>query len=63
MIGASPRLGSSQSSSFGWLIIALAMASICCSPPDSDPAFWSLPLGQPGERLVPVAEVGVAASP
>ena len=38
--GASPRLGSSHSSSFGRLISALAMASICCSPPDRLPARW-----------------------
>ena len=41
MIGASPRLGSSQSSNFGRLIRARAIASICCSPPDRLPARWS----------------------
>ncbi|MOA24091.1 hypothetical protein D3C78_1447530 [compost metagenome] len=39
-IGASPRDGSSSSSSFGRLISARAMASICCSPPDMVMARW-----------------------
>lgn len=38
--GASPGLGSSQSSKVGRLIRARATASICCSPPDSVPAAW-----------------------
>ena len=37
-IGASPRLGSSRSSRRGRLMSARAMASICCSPPESVPA-------------------------
>jgi hypothetical protein len=37
-IGASPIEGSSISSSFGWLISARPIATICCSPPDSVPA-------------------------
>ena len=40
MIGDSPMDGSSSSSSFGRLIRARAMASICCSPPESEPARW-----------------------
>src|SRR5919202_295469 len=36
--GARPRLGSSSRSSRGSLIKARAMASICCSPPESNPA-------------------------
>ena len=39
MTGASPRLISSSSSSFGLRLSARAIASICCSPPDSSPAF------------------------
>ena len=35
--GASPSDGSSSSSSFGRLISAREMASICCSPPESVP--------------------------
>ncbi|CAB3772912.1 hypothetical protein LMG29739_06348 [Paraburkholderia solisilvae] len=38
MIGDSPIDGSSSNSSFGLLMIARAIASICCSPPDSVPA-------------------------
>ena len=37
-IGASPIDGSSISSSFGWLISARPIATICCSPPESVPA-------------------------
>ncbi len=36
--GARPMEGSSSSSSFGAPISARPIASICCSPPDSDPA-------------------------
>src|SRR6266581_3673565 len=39
-IGARPMLGSSSASSFGRLIRARPMASICCSPPESVPAVW-----------------------
>ena len=38
--GASPSEGSSRSSSRGALMSARAMASICCSPPESVPAAW-----------------------
>ncbi len=37
--GASPIDGSSISSTFGRAIRARPMASICCSPPESVPAF------------------------
>ena len=53
MSGARPRLGSSHSSSFGRLISARAIASICCSPPDRLPACWSRRSAQARERLVP----------
>ena len=33
--------GSSISNSFGRDISARAMATICCSPPDSVPASWA----------------------
>jgi hypothetical protein len=36
-IGASPSVGSSSSSSSGFISSARAMASICCSPPESWP--------------------------
>ena len=39
--GASPSEGSSSSSRRGRLISARAIASICCSPPDSVPPRWS----------------------
>ena len=38
--GARPNEGSSSSSSFGRSSSARAIASICCSPPDSVPACW-----------------------
>ena len=38
-IGESPIDGSSRRSTFGWAISARPMATICCSPPDSVPAF------------------------
>ena len=37
-VGARPRLSSSMSSTFGCCMSALAVASICCSPPDRLPA-------------------------
>ena len=39
MTGARPRLISSSISSFGLRDRARAIASICCSPPESSPAF------------------------
>jgi hypothetical protein len=36
--GARPRLGSSSSNNLGATISPLAIASICCSPPDKEPA-------------------------
>src|SRR5438067_434392 len=38
--GAIPSEGSSRSRNFGPLISARAIASICCSPPESVPASW-----------------------
>src|SRR5215218_3502627 len=38
--GESPIEGSSSISSFGRLIIARPIASICCSPPENVPAGW-----------------------
>ena len=49
MSGARPRLGSSHSSSFGRLINARAMASICCSPPLRLPARCVAALVEPRE--------------
>ena len=40
--GARPSEGSSIASSFASNISARAVASICCSPPESVPAIWSL---------------------
>ena len=40
-IGARPIEGSSSSNSFGCAISARPIAHICCSPPDSVPAFCS----------------------
>ena len=39
MIGASPKLSSSTSSTLGSDTNARAIASICCSPPDNSPAL------------------------
>ena len=39
--GASPMDGSSISSTLGSAISARLIATICCSPPDSVPAFWA----------------------
>src|SRR5881392_2527646 len=41
-IGASPTEGSSTSSSLGEDISARLIASICCWPPESEPASWRL---------------------
>ena len=49
-IGARPIDGSSSSSSFGRAISARPIASICCSPPDSVPAFWLLRSASRGKR-------------
>ena len=40
MRGISPSVGSSSRMIFGSSIIARAIASICCSPPDSVPPAW-----------------------
>ena len=65
MIGARPRLGSSHSSSFGRLISARAMASICCSPPDNVPAFCARRSRSRGNvsyhRAMSVVDVAIAA--
>ena len=39
-IGAKPSDGSSIMSSFGFAIMARAIATICCSPPLRLPALW-----------------------
>ena len=49
--GARPSDGSSSSSSFGSLISARPMASICCSPPDSSTARCAAPLLEAREEL------------
>ena len=41
-IGASPSEGSSRQMRCGSDMIARPSASICCSPPESVPAFWLL---------------------
>ena len=49
-IGDSPMLGSSISITRGRAISARAIASICCSPPDSVPATCVQPLAQAREQ-------------
>ena len=44
---SSAPVGSSHSSTSGRLAIARAMATRCCSPPDSCEGKWSTPLAQP----------------
>ena len=48
--GARPSEGSSSRSSRGCAISARPIASICCSPPESVPAFWREALAQPREQ-------------
>ena len=49
--GARPSEGSSRQSSFGSDIMARPSTSICCSPPESVPAFWPLRSLQPREHV------------
>ena len=49
--GARPSVGSSRMSSFGCIISARAIASICCSPPDSVFATWPWRASQDREQL------------
>src|SRR5262249_27970078 len=52
MRGMSPSVGSSSRMIFGSSIIARAIASICCSPPENLPPRWSrrpAPLGEDGK--------------
>ena len=39
--GDRPSEGSSNTSSLGSAIMPRAIATICCSPPDSEPAYWA----------------------
>ena len=52
MRGARPSDGSSSSSTRGEAISARAIASICCSPPESRPARWPASLAQQREQVV-----------
>ena len=47
----------------GRAMSARAMASICCSPPESVPASWSSPLLQDREQAVHVVQVAVHIMP
>ncbi|CUJ62335.1 Protein of uncharacterised function (DUF1602) [Achromobacter ruhlandii] len=51
-IGANPIDGSSSSTSSGFSITARAIASICCSPPDSVPANCSRRSFRRGNRSI-----------
>jgi hypothetical protein len=42
MIGARPSVASSRINSSGLVMSARAIASICCSPPESWPPIWAL---------------------
>ena len=58
--GARPNDGSSSSSRLGRSSSARAIASICCSPPDSVPACWLQPLGEAREIAEHALEIGLA---
>ena len=51
MTGERPADGSSSSSTDGSIISARPIATICRSPPDSDPARWLRRSQQGGEQL------------
>ena len=55
--GDRPIDGSSSISSFGRLIIARPMASICCSPPEKVPGRLRAPLLQDREQVEHPVEV------
>ena len=57
--GARPSEGSSSSSRRGRLISARAIASICCSPPESVPPRWSMRSLRRGNSAKHALEVGV----
>ncbi len=50
--GDRPIDGSSNITTSGFDIMALPIASICCSPPDRVPANWSAALTKPLEQLI-----------
>ena len=58
MTGARPVDGSSSSSHFGWVISAMPSASICCSPPLSEPARCGRALVSTGKQLVDLRDEG-----
>ena len=61
--GASPSDGSSISSTRGLPISARPIASICCSPPDSEPGDLRVALLQPREQLEHAVERSSPAPP
>ena len=61
-IGESPMEGSSITIILGWLIRALPMASICCSPPDRVPASWFLRSSRRGKRWYIIFRVASISS-
>ena len=52
-----------MSSSFGWVIITRARASICCSPPDRVPAGWSSRSASSGKRSTASSRAVLAFEP
>ena len=62
-IGASPTEGSSTRRIFGASISARPSASICCSPPDIEPASWRAALGKPREGLEADREIAGQLAP
>ena len=63
MRGIRPSVGSSRRMIFGSSIMARAMASICCSPPDSVPPGLAAPLGQHREVAVDLLQELVPPAP
>ena len=63
MRGARPRIGSSSISSRGRAIRPRAIATICCSPPESEPRELAVPLLQQREERLDARERLVTVRP
>src|SRR6185437_4822660 len=63
MRGISPSVGSSSRMIFGSSIIARAIASICCSPPDSVPPAWLRRSARTGKNVNTLSSKAAFRSP
>ena len=59
MTGARPSVGSSSSRHFGFAINPRAIATICCSPPDIEPARRLMALAEPRKHREHGVDVGL----